>query len=237
MNQQSNNKIVKLYYVLYKKYGPQGWWPLLELHKNNINPTKTGSLNGYHPKDYTYPKNNLQKWEIIVGSLLTQNTSWPQVEKALVNLHKTNLLNPNTLIKSNLEKIKQCIKPSGYYNQKSERLLLLARWFLAQKNVPSRKELLSLKGIGPESADSILLYAYKQPSFIIDTYTKRIFKQNKIITENLNYNELKELIEKSIPKKYEIYQEFHALLVEHAKNSLSKIKDKISKNLSEKINL
>jgi len=191
------NKIFSLYNELLKMYGPQGWWPL-----QNI---------GYHPKDYSYPKNKLQIWEIITGSLLTQNTSWLQVEKALTNLKNNNLLNPKSIIECDIDKLKQLIKPAGYYNQKSLRLKSLAEFFINLKETPTRELLLNQIGIGPETADSILLYAYKKPEFIVDTYTKRI------LNDFSSYEILKKKIIKSIPKDVILYQEFHALIVKHQK--------------------
>ena len=109
-----------IYNQLLKSYGCQGWWPFLELHNSGINPTKTGSINGYHPNDFSFPKNKQQQFEIILGTILTQNTSWPQVEKSLLNLQALNCLTPEKIISIEDEKIKQAIKPSGYFNQKSK---------------------------------------------------------------------------------------------------------------------
>ncbi|MBN2881311.1 endonuclease III domain-containing protein [Candidatus Woesearchaeota archaeon] len=215
------NQVKQIYKVLLKKYGPQGWWPLLDV--KGTNPTKTGSIQGYHPNDYSYPKTKLQQWEIIVGALLTQNTSWPQVEKSLINLKKQNLLNYK-ITNNDLEKIKECIKPSGYFNQKSERLISLAQWYQELKHTPTRDELLSQKGIGPETADSILLYAFKELQFVIDSYTKRIMKNLELIPNDAKYDEVKNLFESNFEKDFKLFQEYHALLVEHAKNYYTKKK-------------
>ena len=97
-----------IYGYLLNAYGPQGWWPLTELHAcNGINPTKTGSLRGYHPGDYSYPKNENQQFEISCGALLTQNTSWPQVEKALLNLQDLNALSPEAIISIEMKVLKK----------------------------------------------------------------------------------------------------------------------------------
>jgi endonuclease III related protein len=210
------NEILKTYYELLEKYGKQGWWPLLDI--KGTNPTKTGSMQGYHPDNYDYPKTRKQIFEIIIGALLTQNTSWKQVEKSLLNLKEKKLLNPKNILNADIEEIKQAIKPSGYFNQKAERLVLIAEWFINFKNIPTRQELLKLKGIDLETADSILLYAFKQPEFVVDNYTKRIFSELKIIDKKHKYDEIKELFEKSIKKEIknkeklvELYQEYHAL--------------------------
>lgn len=216
--------ILGIYRFLLDSYGPQGWWPLTELHdRDGTNPTKTGSVRGYHPGDYTYPHTDSQQFEIICGALLTQNTSWQQVERALINLRQTNSLFPESILSIDPEALKESIKPAGYYNQKAARLKTLAEWFLELKSrIPQREELLSLKGIGPETADSILLYAFKQPSFVVDTYTRRVVSNLGLADEKAKYSEIKELFEENLPKDLVIYQEYHALLVEHAKRYYQK---------------
>jgi len=216
--------IGKIYDCLLASYGPQGWWPLIELHEaGGKNPTKTGSVQGYHPADYTYPQSRGQQFEIICGALLTQNTSWLQVEKALFNLKQLNALSPEAVISLDPEILKEAIKPAGYYNQKAMRLKALAGWFLELGGrTPVREELLSLKGVGPETADSILLYAFRQHSFVVDAYTKRIVTNMGLDDENANYNEIKALFEENLPDDLAVYQEYHALLVEHAKRYYQK---------------
>ncbi|WP_459202240.1 endonuclease III domain-containing protein [Methanococcus sp. CF] len=206
----------KIYDYLFELYGPQGWWPLLEV--DGCNPTKTGSVNGYHPNDYEYPKTKNQCFEICIGAFLTQNTSWPSVEKSLKNLRNLIEITPENIINLDIELLKEAIKPSGYYNQKSERLKGFSKYFIKLKNIPTREELLKLKGVGPETADSMLLYAFKVPSFVIDAYTKRILFNLNLIEDNEKYDKIKELFEENIEKNLEMYQEYHALLVEHAKN-------------------
>ncbi len=239
--------ILRIYGCLMEAYGPQGWWPLTELHTNGgSNPTKTGSVQGYHPGDYTYPKTENQQFEIICGALLTQNTSWPQVETALLNLKSLKALSPEGILSLDPETLKEAIKPAGYYNQKADRLKILAEWFsdLRERSpdrpseraperapersnkiiqrIPTRKELLSLKGVGPETADSILLYAFKQPSFVVDTYTRRIMANLGLVGEKAKYDEIKALFEENLPEDPFLYQEYHALLVEHAKRHYKK---------------
>jgi len=212
------NQLKEIYEMLYSLYGPQGWWPLLELSNDrHINITKSGSLKGYHPGDYSYPRTEAQKLEICIGAVLTQNTSWLQAEKALKALKKNNLINAESLIKADPVKTKELIRPAGYFNQKYERLILLAKWLKSHQGTPERDALLSIKGVGPETADSILLYAFRVPSFVVDAYTRRILLGLGLITEKSTYDEIKSLLESSLKKDYKTYQECHALLVEHAK--------------------
>lgn len=206
----------KIYKRLLKEYGPQGWWPLIDV--NGTNPTKTGSVKGYHPGDYSYPQNRHEQFEICVGAILTQNTSWLNVEKALLNLHTGNALNPKKILTLENSSIGDAIKSAGYFNQKAKKLKIFSEFYLKLNGkIPTRAELLALWGIGPETADSILLYAYNVPSFVVDTYTRRILTNLGLIEENATYDEIKELFEKDLEKSYIIYQEYHALLVEHAK--------------------
>jgi endonuclease-3 related protein len=218
--------ISKFYDCLLNKYGHQGWWPLMDIKGEN--PTKTGSIKGYHPNNYDYPKSNIQRFEICVGAILTQNTSWENVEKALLNMKKHNLINPNRILNSKDDVIKDAIKPTGYFNQKTRKLREFSKFYIElndkdksnTKKEPTREELLKVWGIGKETADSILLYAYKKPVFVVDTYTKRIFKNIGWPSEN--YDIIQDFIHKNFSKDYRIYQEFHALLVEHAKRYYSK---------------
>jgi endonuclease-3 related protein len=209
------NKLLELYKKLLKKYGHQGWWPLLDCE--GCNPTKTGSIRGYHPGDYSYPKNENQKFEICVGAILTQSIGWVSVEKALINLKKINALKPLSLKKLSILKLKKAIKPAGYFNQKAKKLKIFTDFFIKlDRRIPARDELLDVWGIGPETADSILLYAYKVPSFVVDAYTKRLM--HKMGYAEKTYDELKTLFEKNLKNDYKLYQEFHALIVENGKD-------------------
>lgn len=215
------NKLQQIYNKLLTAYGQQGWWPLVG--HDGCNPTKTGSVNGYHPGDYSFPANDEQRFEICVGAILTQNTGWPQVEKALVNLDKVCGISPNELLKIEEDKLKQAIKPAGYFNQKARKLKQFAQFYLElDGRMPLRDELLSVWGIGPETADSMLLYAFKVPSFVVDAYTKRVLLGQGLIGINAGYDDIKELFESNLDKDLKIYQEYHALLVEHAKRFYSK---------------
>jgi endonuclease-3 related protein len=200
------------YKKLYNLYGPQGWWPLLDV--KGTNPTKTGGVKGYHPGDYIYPKNESQKFEICVGAILTQNTAWTNVEKALLNLKMCKALSANTIISLQDEELGELIRPAGYYNQKARRLKIFAEFYAKLKGSPDREQLLALWGIGKETADSILLYAYKEPIFVVDTYTRRVFNYDK----SADYDEIRKSFEQSLTRDYRIYQEYHALIVEHAKH-------------------
>jgi len=182
------NKIIKIYNRLLKSFGKQHWWPIVSKNK---------------------------QFEIIIGAILTQNTSWKNVEKAINNLKKNNLISINKILKINVKKLAFLIKSSGYYNQKAERLKIIADFLKNNKN-PTRDELLNIKGIGPETADSILLYAFNKPVFVIDAYTKRIMK--KLGYKQEEYNKLQKLFENNLPKKYRLFNEYHALLVELGKN-------------------
>lgn len=204
------NKIRKLYSNLLKEYGPQGWWP----------------VNGrYNHKDYSIPQTDKERFEICVGAILTQNTSWKNVEKSLSNLRLNNMLNPNSILTCSNLKLSLLIKPSGYFNQKSKKLKLFAEFYLKQKNkIPSREQLLGVWGIGKETADSILCYGYKQNVFVVDAYTRRIFfRLNLISEEKTEYDEIRAIVESSL-RSYAEINEFHALLVEHAKRHCTKAK-------------
>lgn len=213
------NKILQIYKTLLKSYGPQGWWPLLELNnKKNIKITKSGSIKGYHPGDYTYPRTDRQRFEICCGAILTQNTSWVQVEKALQNLKRIDAIKPKAIKEISLQRLKAAIKPAGYFNQKAKKLKKFADFYLQLRGrTPTRDELLSVWGVGKETADSILLYAYKVPRFVVDAYTRRIFTNLRLIDKKVDYDKIKTLVERNLTPNLKVYQEFHALLVEHAK--------------------
>ncbi|MBD3313077.1 endonuclease III domain-containing protein, partial [Candidatus Woesearchaeota archaeon] len=159
--------VKKIYSAMHREYGSQGWWPLSK-----------GRLQTNH--HCGPPKDSHDQWEIIVGACLTQNTSWSNVEKAIENLNRAELLRIENIIKAPESRIAELIRPAGYFNQKAERLKLIADYFsehFRDRTVPSRDDLLAVKGIGPETADSILLYAFGQPYFVVDAYTRRIFSR------------------------------------------------------------
>ena len=141
---------LEIYKQLLVEFGPQHWWPK---HCDKKRP-------GFDPR-----------FEIIVGAVLTQNTSWKNVEKAIECLFEKNLLDAESISKTPLRRLESCIHSSGYYRQKAKKLKIVARFFLEHKKRPNREDLLSLWGVGKETADSILLYAFNHPIFVVDVYT------------------------------------------------------------------
>lgn len=178
------NKILKIYDLLYKKYGSQHWWPCVS---------------------------NNREFEIVIGAILTQNTNWNNVEKCIKNLKENNLLNKNAIKNINITKLAEFIRSSGYYKQKARKL----KEFVNFNGIINRENLLNIWGIGPETTDSILLYAYNQPVFVIDAYTKRIFSRLGIKLDS--YDEYQDYFHKNLTKDYKLFNEYHALLVELAK--------------------
>ncbi len=212
----ADNKIHQIYQTLYSQYGAQGWWPFVK--------------GGYHPNEYDFVKNEAQVFEVCLGVILTQNTTFTSVVKSLTNLNEINSLDLKAIKQMPLDELKCAIKPSGYFNQKAAYILEFINFFeRLEGRTPSREELLHVKGIGPESADSILLYAYNQPEFIVDAYTKRLLIHAGLIDEKASYHTIKKFIEEAIKKEVKeprelltLYQEFHALIVTHAKLFYSK---------------
>lgn len=222
------NKVFTIYQKLYNTYGPQGWWPFINYKgKNNL---KNGNNDGYHILDYNFPRDENEIFEVCLGSILTQNTTFTSVVKSLNNLNNTNSLNHKKIKKLPLEELKLLIKPSGYHNQKANYILNFIEFFeKLNGKIPTREELLAIKGIGPETADSMLLYAYNQAQFKVDAYTKRLLVHNKMLPENVKYNDIKYFMEDELKKvifdKKElviVYQEYHALIVNHSKLFYSK---------------
>jgi len=195
---QSLTSPYELYKFLLSHFGPQHWWP-----------AET-------------------PFEVVVGAILTQQVAWKNAEKAIENLKNANVLDLCKISNLSLEKLEVYLKPTGFYRQKAKRLKDICSYISKEYNsnlkrlfnketCSLRAELLSLNGIGPETADSIILYAAEKPSFVIDAYTKRICKRLQL-TDDLDYEPLKKFFENSLPKNVEIYKEFHALIVELGKN-------------------
>lgn len=188
----SDQDLMQIYRHLMDEFGPQYWWPA----------------------DTPF--------EVIVGAILTQQTKWTNVEKAISNLKNNNLLNKKALAHTDVETIEEFIYCCGFYRQKAARLKNVAAYFFdngletvfSQDIDELRTTLLSLKGIGEETADSIILYSAGKPKFVIDAYTKRILGCLGI---EGNYNQLQTLFESRIPADVKLYQEYHALIVEYAK--------------------
>jgi len=214
------NKIKETYLKLYSHLGPQHWWPVTK--EPDIAPA-------YHKNIKLDPK---QKLEICFGAILTQNTNWKNVEKTIINLNKNNLINIEKIRKINNKRLALIIRSSGYHNQKTKTLKNFCSFleknyksnfnlFLKNNKENLREELLSINGIGPETADSIILYATKKPVFVIDAYTKRIM--NRVGFEENTYDELQNLFIKNLKPNEKVFNEYHALLVELGKSICKKV--------------
>ena len=192
------NTPVQLYNTFLSTYGPQHWWPMdSSYHK----------LNGSDPR-----------FEVIIGAILTQNTAWSNVEKAIYNLKQENMLHISSIAESDLDALKKYIRPSGFFNQKAKRLQTIASYlkkqyqgdltlFFDQPLQNLRQELLRINGIGPETADSILLYAGNKPIFVVDAYTKRLFGRLNLLAD-LSYDQIQSYVESDFSQHFS---------VEHAK--------------------
>lgn len=219
MTTKTENEISMIYNKLYNHYGPQGWWPLLSI--DVLNETDVRMVN--HPLDYNMPRTRNETYEIILGTILTQNTAWNSAEMALKNLKVLNAIDPEKLLDLDSNIFKQAIRSAGFLNQKSVYINEVTKFYIAlDGKIPKRKELLEVKGVGNETADSILLYAFKQPEFVVDTYTKRIFSHIGLIDYKDNYIKIKNLFETNLPHDMIIYNEYHALIVQHAKKYYSR---------------
>ncbi|OPZ28783.1 MAG: endonuclease III [Lentisphaerae bacterium ADurb.BinA184] len=208
--------LAAVYTRLLEAYGPQGWWPLLNV--GGANPTATGTGRGYHPADYTFPHNDNQRFEICVGAVLTQNTAWTNVERALAAMAAHACLTPDAILNTPPEQLARLIRPAGYFNAKARKLRELAAFWRSQGGTtPSRQALLAVWGIGPETADSIRLYAYGQTEMVVDAYTRRVLASLGKVAEDASYEAVKRHCVARLPAELPVYQEFHALLVEHAK--------------------
>jgi len=190
----SCEQLSEIYRLLYDKFGPQHWWP-----------GETG-------------------FEIIIGAILTQNTNWANVEKAIANLKSAECLTPEKLHHLDVARLAALIRPAGYFNIKAKRLKSFLSWLFEKydgrltdlENLDTdrlRAELLSIKGVGRETADSILLYAFDRPVFVIDAYTARVVFRHGLIAPDADYEQLREFFESSLPADTQLFNEYHALLV------------------------
>ena len=221
-------QIIKLYERLISIYGRQGWWPIV-IATNQVDGSES-LCSGYHPNNYQYPQNDTQRLEICLGAILTQNTQWKNVLTSLTSLNTAGLFTINRLDNAKTVDIALAIRSAGYYNQKAHYIKNFISFIKEnpfqqldrQTVTPLRDKLLSIKGIGPETADCILLYALKKCSFVVDTYTKRFLGSLKLIGNNGGYDEIKEIFESSLSRNLEVFQEYHALLVEHGKHHYRK---------------
>jgi len=196
--------LIKIYETLYKAYGPRHWWP------------------GETP------------FEVMVGAILTQNTSWRNVEKAIQKLKGKGVLNPQGIHHLKKSQLASLIRSSGYYQVKADRLKAFVDFIFKEYGAiiermgrermdVLRGKLLEVKGIGPETADSILLYGLKKPIFVVDAYTKRILSRHGIISEKASYQEVQKLFMEHLPHDERLFNEYHALLVHLGKTLCKKI--------------
>lgn len=207
-----------IYKSLNSHLGPRHWWPV----------TEEGKL---HPEYSGGPKNGKQQLEVCLGAILAQNTSWNNAEKAITELNKNNLIDVKKIIKIKNDELAKIIKSSGYHNQKAGKLKnfcgFLAKNYDGKLDIffkkdmkKLRNELLSINGIGPETADSIILYAARRPVFVIDAYTKRII--GRVGCREGTYDELQGLFMQNLPNSEKLFNEWHALLVEFGKRICKK---------------
>ena len=168
-------------------------------------------------------------FEVIVGAILTQNTSWANVERAIANLRSAQMLTPSAISVARMAKLAILVRPSGYFRQKAKKLKAFVRFLQREYSgslkrmfdTPTgtlREKLLSVHGIGPETADSILLYAGNQPVFVVDAYTHRIFGRHAITDGEPKYETVRALVEAALPHDSQLFNEFHALIVNTGKN-------------------
>lgn len=211
------SEINDIYFTLVENYPDVEWWPSGFYNSLDIDKSKY-----LFETDENYPQENINQFEIIMGAILTQNTTWTSVEKALANLARYTDFNPYHIlefINEDIDKFKQLIKPAGYFNQKTIYLKNIAEFFInLNGSIPKRSEVLAVKGVGNETADCIMLYAFKEKEFVVDAYTKRIFSYLGFINENATYHKVKKLFEDNFNGDVEEYGHYHGLIVEHAKN-------------------
>ena len=190
--------IIDIYRRLFAAYGPQGWWP-------------AGG-----------------PFEMIVGAILTQATSWENAEAAIDALRRAGLLSSRRMMGAPVDRIASLIRPAVYYNQKALKLRAFLDFLadryggdldrLLEEPLPElREHLLSIRGIGPETADSIVLYAAKKPSFVVDAYTKRLLTRLSLVDPNAGYDGIRALFTSALPADAELFGEYHALIVRHCK--------------------
>ncbi len=205
--------ILDVYLKLLGAYGKQGWWPT----------TRNGVM-GY----YGGPISDEERLEMCFGAILAQNTSWKNAGKALQNMHSHGMMGVKKVTHIKRSDLAKIIRSSGFHNQKAKRLKIFCshlvknyggsiKKLFSNETWQLRNELFSLEGIGPETADSIMLYAANRPVFVIDAYTKRIFSGLGFLDKGASYGKWQNLFENNLPKNAELFNEYHALIVEHAK--------------------
>jgi len=230
----SNASIVSAFLRLEKEYGCQGWWPVTCERKHFTHPRGELQVDGYHPGQFDFPRTRRGRWEICCGAVLTQNTAWTNVRRALSSLAEARLTTPERLLRYPRPSLSSIIRPAGYFNQKAEYLRAVAQWFIENDGrlcrskrsrallEAARTTLLQVRGVGPETADSILLYAYSLPTFVVDAYTRRVFSRLGVIETTASYESVRARFEAALSQTtvstcVRVWQEAHALIVEHAK--------------------
>ena len=214
------NKIMHIYETLLSTYGKQGWWPV----------TPKG---GSRPRYGEPVRTKRQRFEVVLGAILTQNTSWKNAESAIINLNRHGLVDAKALAAMSADEIAPLIRSARYYNQKAKKI----KAYLDYKGPIEREGLLGIWGLGPETVDSMLLYAFGIPSFVVDAYTRRYFSALGCISADAPYDTIKAVFETAVSealdatgdvpavrekRRGEIYNEYHALIVEHAKQYYSR---------------
>ena len=202
---------LELYKILYGRYGYAGWWPVFSKRG-----TAGFSAEGYRESPASFPLADDEVDQIIIGAVLTQNTSWSNVEKAFSILEENDCLSRKHIISTEEKTLREWIRSSGCYNQKAKKLKNIFE-YIGSVNEPTRSGLLSVWGIGPETADSILLYGYAQPLFIADAYAKRVFSRIGLINADAAYESLSLHLNENIPKDAALYRNYHALIIAFGK--------------------
>lgn len=203
--------VQRFYRLLLERYGPQGWWPVTDPGQRAPTYRTRAKLSAR------------QRFEVCVGAVLTQNTAWRNVVPALARLQTLGAHSPRRLLALHPARLRAAVRPAGYYNQKARYLRNLARLLLALRGAPpSREQLLSVQGVGPETADSILLYAYQRPVFVVDAYTRRIGAALRWFGARAPYRAIQRFFSARLPKRVALFNEYHALLVAHGKRFYSK---------------
>jgi endonuclease-3 related protein len=204
---------------LQRAYGPRGWWPI----------TRAGKTSPEYRPDHYKPATRREATEIAVGAILTQNTSWSNVEKGLAALHEIGGVDFPKIRRMPAARLQKLIRPTGYFIQKAKKLKYFAQhvrlrgdvlaWLRKTPLNELRQDLLSIHGVGPETADSIMLYAGGRATFVVDTYTKRIGSRLGWYPAKSPYDDVKNFWIQRLPESVRVYNECHALLVELAKRA------------------
>ncbi len=190
-------ELLTVYHQLRQQHGPQHWWPAETV------------------------------FEVMIGAILTQNTAWRNVEHAIANLKRANSLSAAAILNCSVEQLAELIRPSGYFNVKALRLRNYCQWYVDAGEFDElqnwstgtlRTALLNVNGVGPETADDILLYAFERPVFVVDAYTRRIFSRLGTVDAGIGYEDLRSVFETAVKGDARIFGEYHALIVMHGKD-------------------